>query len=306
MTVTSYKVLADAFLNEGEVTADQLLDSDFRRAAMSDEQISQMKELAEVKFKRNAIAIDNAFQQASFYHGKMTRVIIHLLYLGEKNKVYAGALPNNEEYQSFEEWARVKAGGRIEDDLLSRYCNSVRDMLIPISENPPPLTAEQRVQWRRDRIEELTEEGEGITVHDPEVAQLTSEIEAIESGEDDTYEAMDVEMLLDRISNTKTIKEMPYVYKMLNEENQELADHLVGAMFDGLSHSKIRRLSDDLRRKVEPSDDEEEEQKQARPVLTILNVEGGVQINGVVPDWVADTLVATFGDKIDFRFNEGE
>ena len=313
---TSYMVVADTFLGNGYESADDHIRKNFEKAQLSKKKQDLMLQRDDVQARRNAMAIDHAFENASQYHGKMTRVIIHLLFLGEYHKIYKGFLPGGEEFDSFEEWASAKAGGHIEDDLLSRYCNSVREMLIPIAISPPTLTQEQRIQWREDEMRSLEnqlatldakEDAELIDTLESQRQTLDKEVHAIQSGKDDSEEHLDVEMLLDRVSNTKTLKERPYVYQMLEEAGRaDLSDTLVLSMFEGQSHNKIRKLSDELRQIIAEDDDNEVETHKERPVVTFEMTDEGIRLSGIIPDYMMDDLAAAFGDRIDFRFPGGD
>jgi hypothetical protein len=235
--------------------------------------------------------------------------------MAESQKIYAGFLPGGEEYTSLLEWAEQRAKGHIDDELLARYCNAVQNMLVPISINPPALTQAMRIENRKRAIEEIEQRLKEIVQDDPEeetlisnISMLESEISSIESGEDTETEYLVVEDLLERISNTKTLKEIPYIYKMFEKaERSDLSDQLVLAIYEGKSHTEVRKVAESLRNMLEESDDDDDDDGDkfiGRPVITMKMTKRGMELHGIVPDWMSDKIVGILGSEVDFRFEQ--
>jgi len=292
--MTQIDTVARTFLESAAETVDKILAKRFDAAQLTPAQREAMNHDQDYLARRNAMLVDKALTESGSMHGTIARAIIQLILQAELEKVYQGFLPEGEEYDSLFEYIDTKLGRHMSSDLLARYCRAVETILVPMAIIPIEIPVATRIRL----LEQEQQQSNGdFTRQD--------ELDALLNGTSDPAYA-DPFQLIERVSNIKSFKELPYLYEQLEPGKQ--AD-VVAAMWEGHSAAKVKSLATKLVENVDDGDDTQKKTaKTDKPVLYIKvhTAADGREINDLilrdVPPWFTDTVTALLGDMVTQRF----
>lgn len=183
----------------------ELIEEDQRSLLDSGAKITYSYDDPDLQDQMYVRSIERALRNVGRMHGSITRVIIHLLFLAEEEKIYVTA---DEGYNSLEEWAYAKFGKEgVDLNYLSRFINAVEYMLKPIAESQVEVIALPR-----------------------------------EAGEEPRQERVDVKELINRVP-IKAFKELPHKFNELNESGQQkVVEAMWNANLRSGAYKDIKRI----------------------------------------------------------------